>query len=378
MHAVLAPSSAPVWGFCSGSVAAAAAHPQPETEDTRTGDAAHWVGSECLNAWRGASAGSQVPGDYVGTTAPNGVVIDYDVSEGVSVYVDDVIRTLSAFDGGKEALMVEHRVYMPRIHAANWGTLDAAARIGNRVYIWDYKNGHGGVEAEGNLQLVDYLEGIAGSPAEIDARIVQPNSYSPGGPVRRWRTSYGEIEPLVGLLHTQAIEVMTIPTLSSGRHCRYCAVRGTCSANRAAGYNLIDVVKAPVAFDVMSGSDLAVERKILQRGATMLKARLEAIDDELGHRVKSGDASCGLALESVVGPSKWSVSPEQATAAARMFGIDIRTPSCKTPAQAKAALPPAMRSHFDMATKSITNRRASLKLIDSCDSLAARVFSKRD
>lgn len=384
-HAILAPSSAPVWGHCSGSVIAAQAVPSPETEQTREGTAAHWVAAQCLISWK--SGGPFDARAYIGKVCPeNGVVIDSNIVEGADVYVTDVVGTLSAIPGGREALVVEFRVYMPSIHEENWGTLDASACLPGLWYIWDYKNGHVKVEAFGNLQIVDYLEGLclfhgvngyADQHTRVVARVVQPFAYDPRGPISEWAFMLSDIRPYVNQLRAKACEVMTNPTLTSGSHCRFCTARGRCGALRVANYNLIDVVDAPLAFDSMTGADLATERSILLRGQSTLKARLEAIEDELTYRVKNGDASCGLSLGSVPGRLNWIVEPEQAVAAVSLLGVDISRKECDTPAQARAKIPAAMREFFDKAIKPLTKRNSSLQLVDSSDTLAARVFKAK-
>lgn len=383
-HAILAPSSAPVWGHCSGSIIAAQAAPSSETEQTRNGTAAHWVAAVCLANWK--VGGEHDPRAFIGTVCPeNGVVVDALIAEGAEVYVTDVIGTLSQVQGGREALVVEFRVHMPRIHDQNWGTLDASARLPGLIYIWDYKHGHAKVEAFENLQLVDYLEGLRehygingheDRHTRVIARVVQPFAYDPRGPVSEWAFMLCDIRGYVNQLRAKAHEAVTNPTLTSGKHCRYCPARGRCPALRAAVYNLIDLVDSPLAFDTMTGGDLATERAILKRGQTMLKARLEAIEDDLTHRVKNGDGSCGLSLDSVPGRLNWTVEPGQAIAAVSLMGIDITRPHCDTPTQARARIPAAMRDAFDEAIKPLTKRNRSLKLVDSSDTLAARVFRK--
>lgn len=382
-HAILAPSSAPVWGHCSGSIIAAQAAPSPETEQTRNGTAAHWVASECLESWKAGD--NDEPRAYIGDVAPNGVVVDALIAEGAEVYVTDVIGTLSQIPGGREALLVEFWVNMPAIHDQNWGTLDASAMTPQGLFIWDYKHGHAKVDAFENLQLIDYLEGLrefyginglGDQHTRVIARVVQPFAYDPKGPVSEWAFMLCDIRGYVNQLRAKAHEAMTNPTLTSGKHCRYCPARGRCPALRAAVYNLIDLVDSPLGFDTMAGGDLATEREILLRGQTMLKARLEAIEDDLTHRVKNGDGSCGLSLDSVPGRLNWTVEPGQAIAALSLFGIDITRPHCDTPTQARARLPAAMRDAFDEAVKPLTKRSRSLKLVDSSDTLAARVFRK--
>jgi hypothetical protein len=383
-HAILSPSSAPKWGYCSGSIIAEQAAPSPETEQTRNGTAAHWTAAICLANWK--VGGEHNPRAFIGTVCPeNGVVVSALIAEGVEVYITDVIDTLSQIQGGREALLVEFSVHMPSIHEQNWGTLDASARLPGLIYIWDYKHGHVKVEAFENLQLIDYLEGLReyygindheAQHTQVVARVVQPFSYDPRGPISEWVFKLFYTRKYVNQLRTKAHEAMTNPRLTSGKHCRYCPARGRCPALRAAVYNLIDLVDSPLAFDTMTSGDLTTERAILKRGQTMLKERLGAIEDDLTYRVKNGDGSCGLSLDSVRGSLKWKVAPNQAIAAVGLMGIDITRPHCDTPTQARARIPAALRHAFDEAIKSLTERSHSLKLVDSTDTLAARVFRK--
>ena len=393
-HARLAPSSAPVWGYCSGSVIAAQAMPSAESEQSRNGTAAHWLAAHCLTEWK--VGGTTDPRRLIGEVCPeNGVVIDAQMAEGAAVYVDDVISTLTHIPGGRDALVVEFRVHMPRIHPDNWGTLDAAAVLPKSIFIWDYKHGHAKVKAEGNLQLANYLEGLCtdeginilgytidgqllrSTHPVVIARVVQPNAYDGKGPVDEWTFALPELEQYTARLWRQAQEVYTNPTLTSGAHCRYCSARGRCPALRDAVYNLIDIANAPLAFDDMTGADLATEREILKRGQTVLNARLEAVEDQLAHLVRGGDTSSGLALESVAGAAKWGVSPEQVVAVCSLMGLDVSRPHCDTPSQARAKLQPENRAAFDAAIKPLTKRKRTLKLVDRSDTTAARVFGKK-
>lgn len=382
MHAILPPSSASVWGYCTGSLTAAASYPEIETDDSRNGTAAHWVVEVSLRAWKANAPMGQEPGDYMGSVAPNGVVIGAEHIEGARVMVQDVTDTLG--EEGRPALMVEHRVYMPNVDPDNWGTPDAFAMLGSTVFMWDYKHGHAKVEAVGNLQLADYLEGVRGvynidGHAEqyisMDARIVQPFAYSPEGPIGRWRGPFSDIRGHISFLANAAALSRSNPTLTAGKHCRWCPARVACSANRLAGYNFLEVARQPMAFDRMEGADVAAEYILLTQGAEFIKARLEAMRDELEHRVVKGDASTGFSMSAVKGRRKWTVEPEQAIAAVSVMGLDIKKIDCDTPAQARAKVPAAYREAFDQAIKSISQRKSSIKLVDVSDSMAARAFN---
>lgn len=387
-HARLAPSSAPEWGYCSGSVAASALAPQGETEETRSGDAAHWVGAECLASWKAGHTPDPVNqvAEYVGRVAPNGVVVDTGHAEGAAIYVDDVVSTLAPYAAGRDALLIEHRVSMPAVHATdNWGRLDSAAVLGNRIYLWDYKHGHSRVAAVDNLQQVEYMEGMrtglgldghAVQAYEFDARVVQPNSYEVEGPVKAWRGMLTDIRGHINTLTSQAWDVDNNPTLTAGLHCKHCPARVNCPALRQSGYHAIDVGKLPVSFDRMNTRDLATERALLAHGLYITKARLDAVEDEIVHRLKAGEgAGSGLALGSSKGRLAWSVSPPQAIAAASLFGVDINKPACDTPTQARAKVPASQRALFDGATKNLTRRNSSVAIVDASDTLVARAFS---
>jgi len=378
MHARLAPSSAPVWGRCTGSVVAAQALPQGETDATRNGSAAHWVGEQCLDSCFNHTGTPSDPAAWVGQIAPNGVVIDESHAAGAAVYVNDIRGTFAEYPPFE--VCIEQRVYMPTIHAENNGTPDAWTHHDGTIYLWDYKHGHGGVQAEGNLQLINYLEGIrlklGLTDAPCDLRIVQPNSYDGQGPVRRWLTTLAEVRPYVELLRQQAQAVDLNPTLTSGDHCRYCPAAGRCPALRESGYNLVHMAGLPLQFDRMTAQDLAVERDILTAGVKLIKARLESIEDALEHAVRGGDSSSGLALQSVSGSPNWAVKPDQAIAAAALCGIDISRPHCDTPTQARAKLPAQQRAMFDAAIEPLTTRKSSLKLIRADNTMAAQVFGE--
>jgi len=125
--------------------------PNPDTEDTRAGTAAHWVMADKLTALvRHHKAGTpmeQLDTDctmYLGRQAPNGVIVDEGIAEGAQVMVDDVMEVCRRFDCLRD-LLIEHRVYMPKIHPENWGTLDAGVYLPQRrvLFLWDYKNRRG-------------------------------------------------------------------------------------------------------------------------------------------------------------------------------------------------------------------------------------------
>lgn len=386
-HAILAPSSADQWGRCSGAPQAQSPFVDVETQEKREGTAAHWVFSETLLNIQRSLNGPRECAGYLGATAPNGVVIDDKMVEGAQVIVDDVLEVVNRF-GVLQDLLIEQRVYMPKIHPQNWGTLDAALYLPGRnlLFLWDYKHGHREARPD-SFQFVDYLQGLCerfGIDGVLDqqtrfvSRVVQPYCYYAQGPVREWTGFLSDLRGTWNQLANKGGESFTDPKLTTGWWCRDCKAVGVCSAARRAGYNLIDLVNEPYEMDEMDGRDLAVERSILQDGLAVGKARLEAIEDELQHRVTHGDTDSGLTVESTAGSLEWSVPPAQARAIASQFGVDASKDAVLTPTQTLAAAPAAVRPLLKQVMGKMTGRKpGKLKLVPVGESMTARAFQKR-
>ncbi len=389
-HAPLAPSASPQWGHCSGSVLAQANLPNPETEQTREGTAAHWVMAEVLEGYRdGRDAVARPCFDFLGKKAPNGVVVDEKMVEGAQVMVDDVLAVAGTSDR-RARLLVEHRVHMPQIHPANWGTLDAALYLPERqvLFLWDYKHGHRDCSPVENFQLINYLaglvnefglDGIADQNTTVVARIVQPFCYSAPGPVKEWTCRLSDLRGTWNVLAAKAHEAFADPKLTTGLWCRDCRAVGKCAATRRARYNFIELVNQTYEMDEMDGADLATERGILKDGIAVAKARLEAIEDELRHRIAGGQTDSGLTVESKPGRLEWTAPPAVVRALCGQFGVDVSKDAVLTPTQAKAAAPREVRPLLEQVMAGYTRRPAgALTLVPASESRTARAFKKRN
>lgn len=387
-HALFAPSAAAVWGECSGSVLAAQSVPNRETQETREGEATHWVVSECLTMWK-TGLGAPLAGDWLGKTAPNGVVITQEMTDSADVMVEDVLVVCNQH-GGLQHLMIEHRVHMPRIHPTKcWGTLDVALDLRHKglVYLWDFKHGHRQVAAEENKQGTAYMEGLreqwgldgfTEQHITVHMRIVLPRCYQQSGPVDEWVLPWSDLRGAVNTLAAQTSEAEDDPQMKAGKHCRDCPAVGRCPSARQGNYHLIDYVKTPYEIETLSAPDLAVERQILLDGSTLLKARLSAINDELEYRIKNAVMGTGLALETSKGNLNWIVPAPQAIAFAQQFGVDISKTGVFTPTQAIAKMPVDKRPMFKQALDAIAKREAKgLKLVPAKDSKTSRAFQRR-
>jgi len=394
-HAPLAPSSAPQWANCSGSVMANMHAPDSETPRTRAGTASHWVVSECLERWKAGN--SSVASDWLGATSPKGVIIDEEMCEGAQMFVDNALEIIERHNA-MSFILIEQRVEMPHIHPQNWGTLDLAIPLLNwdddgrvtsgKIYMIDYKYGHRENKAFANFQLLDYLQGLchkysidgeAEQFIEVEFQIVQPFSYHAANQIDIWTESLANLRTYVNQMIAKGLEAFSNPTFSSGPWCRDCKAIHRCQTAQKGNYSLIDYVNDPCVILNMSGGDLATERSILQQGMVTTKARLEAIEEELGHRLGKGEAKdSGLALQTAYGRLAWNVPVPQAIALASMFKVDAAKADILTPTQTIAKASKEMKPLLKKAMENISSRPpGGLKLIEAEDSFTARAFAKK-
>lgn len=393
LHAPLPPSGAPQWGHCSGSVAANATVPDTTTLRTLAGSASHWGVSECLEFLK---KGDQAQAsDWLGAVCPeNGVVLDEEMCEGAQVFIDEVMEVVELHNA-RSSMLIEQKVFMPQIHEDNHGTLDFALPLFNRdpdgriasgkIFLFDYKYGHRENKAFANFQLIDYLQGlcayfnidgVAEQFIEVEFRIIQPFSYHAENKVDVWRVSIADLRGYVNQLIAKAREVYEGPSFTSGPWCRDCKAILRCQTAQKGNYSLIDYTNDPCVILNMNGEDLAVEKGILEQGLVVMKARAEALDEELKHRLNKGQAAdSGYALESAYGHNAWNVTAAQAIAWASAFGLDASKQDVLTPTQTVALAKGKMKPIVKEAMKSMASRPPKgLKLVKAKDSKFARAF----
>jgi hypothetical protein len=380
-HAVLAPSSAPVWGHCAGSVRAGLSYPDFTTPEAEIGTAAHWVGSEVLERYKSSDGGCPSPYEWIGKKAPNGITIDEEMAEGAAVYVSDVLHVAQEF-GGLQLIEVEQRLYMPDIHPENWGTLDAFMWIHAKghLFLWEYKHGHRHVSAVCNLQLIDYTKGII-NRLEIDGqaeqhitvhhRVVQPFAYKAGGAVEEWVVNAAELRGYYNQLSAQAYEALgTSPTLTPGKHCRDCPAIAECQGATLASYALADFARTEYAMHKQTPEQLGTEFGILQDSMTLLKARAQAVEEH----IKASTPGTGYTLESARGNLKWTADPAVVIMLCKSAGLEVAKPGLITPTQ---ALSTAKDESLKAMIKSITTRPLQgVKLTKAADSKVAKAFKR--
>lgn len=384
-HAILAPSSAPVWGHCSGSVPASVGRIETPNERTIQGTAAHWVMEQCAKNWRSSQVETDLfCADWIGKVDPDGTVITEEIAEGAQFILDDLLMMARQF-GGYRYLLIEQRVHMTQIHPTlNWGTLDLSLYNPDRkvLVLSDLKFGQSLVRAKGNLQMIDYVEGLYEAFAipldtEVHIRVIQPFAYAPWGPVDVWVCKLADLVPYFVQLRNKAHESQTDPKLTAGEHCRYCPANVDCSAAREYLYLWGTIADMPYQFDRMSPDDQAREIDILKNVERLAKSRREALEDILREEIKRG-VTCGAkTLEAVKGRLNWNEGQEKAAIAAfAQLKVDIRSQRAVTATQALQLVPKDLKPVAEQMVNTFATRKTTTQLINREDSVVSIAFDK--
>lgn len=334
-HSILAPSSAGRWAFCPGAPLLEAKYPQDDTDDTREGEASHYIGSEVLINGGAADACN----DFTGLTLFNGVVADQVMVDAAVVYVAAVLSIVPA-----GVASVEKSVQIPAIHAQCFGTPDSWCydAVKKVLHIWDYKYGWGIVEAFENRQGLCYYSGIlaklglSDNDIMVALHIVQPRPYHPEGSVRTWLTPAVNVRPLVNQLHNAAHKALGAdPEYCSGKHCRNCKGRHAClSAEQAAGYAVdISGTHTPRELDNVG---VGIELAILQRAAEALKYRITGLEAQGLELKRKGLVVPGQKISYGSGSTVWTKPVGEVLALGDIMGVQLRKP--ETPVTPKQAI----------------------------------------
>lgn len=338
-HAPLAPSSAFRRGRCPGSRALEACVPQVETPEAAEGTAAHEVAAHLV------TTGELLP---IGHLCSNGLPVDEGMREGAQMLSEDVIERLGGVFLAND-LKVEQPAAAPSlIHPECYGTPDIRyTHMGRkRIRVWDYKYGHGYVEAHENPQGIEYLAGVietdlGGWPEDdqewtFEFTIVQPREYGRLGPIRRWCGKLTDLRAHFNYWSGREAAAMDhlAPTIAGPVQCKNCSAITTCESNQRYVSQLADYVAGNTPFDpppVVVGAELTMLKRIEQ----MLSARIAGLEAVAGAQIGSGLSVPGWHFERGQSRLKWSKPAAEVIAAMQlMYGKDVSKPDCITPTQA--------------------------------------------
>ena len=332
-HAFLAPSSASTWGpgGCPAHPRMAAAFPEDgDTLEAREGQAAHYYVTE-------TALGASVP---VGMPAPNGHPVTEEMVECGEAMLSD-IQWL-----GADSIFIEQHVTMPRVHPTlNWGRADmiGCSHARRTIYAWDYKFGHGYVDAFENWQLVDYGEGAVDffgvdHPAgwTLDFRIYQPRSFHADGPVKRWTVKGDRFLELVDQLSVAAhAAVQPDAPMVVGKHCHHCPARHACPALQAAGGLSMDISLRGVPHE-LTPANAGLALRMVRTARERLEDMETGLEAQILASIRKGVAVPGWDAVQGYGRERWIAPVDEVIALGDLLGEDFRKPpEAITPAQAR-------------------------------------------
>ena len=369
-HAPLPPSAASRWVPCGRSATLEPLFPDdPDDEAAREGTAAHWLLSESLNG---------VVDITPGTLDPHGYPVTQEMVDAVGPLVADILATVP--EGHRHNLKVEQRVSMAReIHPDNWGTPDAywVDTMTRTIHLWDFKFGHGYVDAFQNWQLVDYgqgvWEGMDINHREFSFRftIYQPRNYHKDGPLRRWECSGDRHAQLVAQLREAATRAVDPESPAvTGDHCRHCKGRHACEALQRASMSAVDVAYRTAPLVLPPGA-AGLELRVIDEAMARLKARREGLEAQVASLVRSGQQGTGWTLEQGYGREKWTQPVEDVIALGALYGKDLAAPvAAITPPQARK-----LGIDDDVIAAYSEKPKGEMKLVPVTDRDAQRVFN---
>lgn len=330
-HSIIGPSAAAQWIYCAAAPHAQKDIPDTEEEATRIGLALHDVAASYF--LHGVI--TQV-GDVV-----RDIFINQDMLDRINQYID-IIEMIP----NKNLEKFEEMVLIKIIHEECFGTPDhwAYDETLNVLYVTDYKDGFGSVEAIENWQMILYAIGIISSGVITDFKnlrmifqIVQPQDYQTREYVKKWTLTYEELLPYYDQARKAANAAMAPnPLATAGPHCKHCKAKFQCKANSLTVNNLAEVAmynpEAP-------GNDIAMEIEWLRHAGKMIKARLEAVEAQAVDMITTGNPILGWIVEPGNGKLNWKPDTRHLDIAASIYGVDIYKPkTLKTPTQVKAEL----------------------------------------
>lgn len=327
-HAPLPPSGATAWMECPRWPSMQ--RPQPDGDDNeaaREGTAAHDLLEQMMHGRVDVA-----PGEFAG----NGVAITNDMID-ASIEFRDRVWSLTTEP------LIEAKVYMPRIHADCWGTLDCGwVDVPNRkIYVWDFKFGHRYVDAFRNYQLVAYAEGLVElwglSPShgfDMELAIYQPRNYDRSGHWRVWNTTGDEHRGMVDKLHLAAKLVSPRAQAKTGPQCRDCTGRAGCEALQRASMHAVEVSCEVTGIDIDNAS-LGAELEIITQAADRLKARKTALEEQAKAQLRTGSVVPGWTVEPGTKRERWTIPVDDVIALGQACELDLAKPGTLTPKQAR-------------------------------------------
>lgn len=376
------------WVACTGSVLMTTLLPplpknESHVEAAEQGKAFHAKSQMLLNTY--VTGERLEPGltTQVGQLTENGVLFDDEMYEAVMTYTGYVFSYANQHDLLNK-IEVEKRIDLSCIYEGMYGYCDA--RIINRtdreIVLFDAKYGHSVIDAFENWQLICYamgsvyelgLNGLDEQYWTVRLRVSQPRVPHIDGVNREWVIKVSDLRAYFNTLIAAATDALEGDgTCKSGNQCNKCPVRYGCDTFTRATRNAMDYIGNGAL--QLSGSDLAVEYRQIERAFELIKARRSAIEEQCIAEIRGGANLPGIAVAPRVGRERWrkDVAQQEVIDMGDLMGVDLRKPrELDTPAQCR-------KKGVDESVISTYSEKPSngFKLVKDDGTRARQVFSK--
>lgn len=324
-----------------------------ERDDTirEEGNAAHWLASVVFS-------GQHTIEEMVDRKAPNGIYITAEMAEYVREYLNDLTPN-------------DRIEWGYALTGSNWQINGRGDCIGlspsNKLIVRDFKYGYSIVEPENNWTLIAHAVGYCFTngvtPHSFEFVIHQPRAPHRDGTVRRWEVSADELMKL----YNQMQMVLSRPseTLQTSQQCYKCPAFTGCPARQDAELNALEVSHMAYRAEI-DNADIVRRLALIHRADEMLKQSKKAYEEQIMHRLQTGQIIDNYAIEIEYTNRVWKdgVSADWMQA---LTGFNLTKPAMITPKQAETtgvpkeivALFAERRSKGSKLVKVDANKRAA-------------------
>lgn len=365
---------------CTGSVLMQIQNPpcnvEATTQDRLEGRAFHDIAERMLTAFKPDNElVSRV--QTIGTMSKDNIVITDEIFDAADDFAKDVIKTC---DGKLSRLIVEQRIELDHLFPGVYGFADVWLydKPNNHLLIWEGKYGHSLVEVFENYQLLTYVSGIIEQlgidghgelSLKVTMRIVQPRGFHRDGPIREWSDTAANLRAYFNILKMSFNDAYEDPKCNSGPWCKTCDGRYGCETLQRTAMAAIDYC-GDVFDSSLSGDNLALELRILQRASDAIKNRLTGLEAQAISELRAGEQLPGFQLLQGMGRKRWKrdIDVAEVIMMGDMMGEDLRKPpELLTPTQ-------VLKKGVDESVINLYSEtpKTSLKLVNDDKSALAR------
>jgi len=339
----LAPHNAATWVHCTGSVKLSQQFPRIETdrnsESMLEGRAFHEVAQRILESFKDGVEGELVGRhELVDTLSRDNVLITDEIYDAALEYANDVLKFCNS-NGSLKALQVEQRIELDDIIEGMYGYCDTwcFSKSTGELTLWEGKYGHKRVEAFENWQLITYAMGIlrylgidghAEQHIKVSLRVAQPRVFHRDGCISRWDVTASDLRGYFNTLIEAANESYSDDAKCvTSESCFYCPARYACDAFRDNTMGLVDQV-GNVTGSSLSGHELSIQLRILQRASKQVKALLSSYEEQAIAQLRNGEQLPGYSIEQGKGRKRWKKDTpvDEIIMMGELMGVDPRKP----------------------------------------------------